>query len=208
MSPDRKLRNIALSTLIFTGTACGTAAGKQGPQGERTPIVTPAQVPEKTDTLFEQVNCAKGEMTIPKPAGWFVLEVQISPTFVNCYITKQPIPREEDFRSGFKISKLIGPVQAQDRINYARQLASASEPTNGLFAQANTFHETRVGSFSVFSGVFTTSENRVLSDEERKIILPDGSNLIYIAHFYAPKPNSSDDFKNYGRHMLDGIMIK
>lgn len=155
------------------------------------------------DAAFEQVNCERVGVSMPKPKGWTVLEVRMSPTFINCYISQQPITREQDFRSGLRVSKLV--IPEQEKIAYARQLASASEP--GVFPQANTFKETKVGSFRIFSGRFTSTKNNILSDEERKIIVPNGSNFIYIAAFSAPKPSSEEDFRKYGRNMLDGIKI-
>lgn len=205
MSAESKLWNIALLALMLTGTACGTAAGRRGPQGERTPMVTPTKAAESTDTIFEQANCTKAGITVPKPVGWTILELQITPSFVNCYISKQPITREEDFRNGLQVSKLGIPLAESDKIDYARQLAS--RPDTGLLPQANSFREVRVGSFRIFSGRFTSTRNNILSDEERKIIVPDGSSIIYISHFIAPKPTSNDDFTKYGRNMLDGIMI-
>lgn len=157
------------------------------------------------DTAFEQVNCDKAGVNIPKPKGWTVFEVQISPTFINCYISQQPITREEDFRNGLRVSKFGVPLSEQEKIDYARALASKSK--DGEFPQANTFKQTRVGPFSIFSGRFTTTKNNILSDEERKIIVPDRSNFVYIAAFSAPKPSSEEDFRKYGRNMLDGIKI-
>lgn len=204
MSVDRKLWNVTLSALMFAGTACGTAAGRQGPHGERTPVVTPTKTAE-SNTIFEQANCTKAEITVPKPMGWTVLEIQISPTFINCYVSKQPINREEDFRSGLRISKIGSLLIQQDRVTHARQLAS--QPDVDVLPQANTFKEIRVGSFRIFSGRFTSSRNNLLQDEERKIIVPDGSIFVYIVSFTAPKPNSDEDFRKYGRNMLDGILI-
>lgn len=157
------------------------------------------------DTAFEQINCDKAGVSIPKPRGWTVLEVPISQTFINCYISQQPITREEDFSSGLRLSKLGVPLPEQEKIAYARRVASAPEP--GVSPQANTFKETKVGSFRIFSGRFTITKNNILSDEERKIIVPDRSNFVYIFAFSAPKPSSEEDFRKYGRNMLDGIKI-
>ena len=49
--------------------------------------------------------------------------------------------------------------------------------------------------------------DNISSDEERKIILPDGSNSIYIFDFITPKPTSAEDFKKFGRRMLDSITV-
>lgn len=205
MSVDRKFGEIGFVALMFLSTACGTAAGKYGPEGLRTPTTTPTKTSEQTDTIFEQANCAKAGITVPKPMGWSVLEVQITPTFVNCYVTKQQITMEEDFRSGFMISKFIGPPTDQDRIDYARQLASQPEP--GMLPQANSVSEISTGSFRIIQGEFTNTRNNILSNEVRRIILASGSNFVYITHFVAPKPTSIDDFRNFGRKMLDGITI-
>ena len=205
MSVDRKLWNATLSALMLTQAACGVAV-RPNPEATKTPIASPTKSAETPiDIAFVQTSCDKGGIVIPQPIGWNVLEVQISPTSINCYVSKTPINKEEDFRSGLQVSKFAATLPEKDKIDYAKQLAS--QPQAGLLPQANTFKETRVGSFRIFSGRFTTTRNNLLQDQEIKVILPDGSTFIYILRFSAPKPTSADDFSKYGRNMLDGITI-
>ena len=154
---------------------------------------------------FEKTTFTKARITVPKPVGWTVLEIQATPNLINCYVSKQPITREEDFRNGLRVSKLNVPFNEQGRIVYARQLAS--QPEIGLLPLANTFKEARIGSFRIFSGRFNSTRNNILSEEERKIVVPDNSNIVYIAVFTTPKPTADEDFKRFGRQMLDGIII-
>lgn len=203
MSVDRKLWNATLSALMFAQTACGVAVGRQ-PEATPTPVTTPAKAVD-IDVVFEQANCTRAGVTVPKPLGWTVLELQITPNFINCYISKQPIIREEDFRNGLRISRLSFPFSDQERTAYAKQLAS--QPDTGLLPQAGTYEESRVGSFRIFQGRFTSTRNNIISDEEKKIILPDNSTIVYICAFTTPKPISSEDFRKFGKIMLDNIRV-
>lgn len=205
MSPDKKIWSTVLSLALLGQSVCGVDISKPGSETASDSISTPTKKSETTDILFVQANCTKTGVSIPKPLGWTLLEIQITPTFVNCYISKQQITGEEDFRDGLRISKLHVSLFDQDKISYAKQLAS--QPDTGLLPQANTFRETRVGSFRIFSGRFINTRYNILLNEERKIIVPDGSGFIYILAFTAPKLTSDEDFRKYGRNMLGGILI-
>ncbi len=63
MSADRKLF-IPLSVLMLAGTACGTAAGIQGPQKENTPIVTSGRFTSTQNNILSDL-----EMKVIVPDG-------------------------------------------------------------------------------------------------------------------------------------------
>jgi len=207
MSGFRTIESLALAGAILVGgTACTKDRPVYGPKVP-TPMMTPVTTAESGGTLFEQVSCNKGEITFAKPMGWSILEVPVTPNLINCYASKGSLTREENFRSGLRISKLTVPISSQERIDYARQLASKPDG-QGLFPVAETFSETRKGTSSIFSGRFVGNSHNIYSEEGRKIIVQDGSNVIYIIAFTAPKPTADEDFRRYGRYMLDTVQIK
>lgn len=207
-SPDRPLRLIAAG-LLFLGTACvDNGASRPAPTKAATAISTPVPTPTvESITGFTTVKCRGGEITIPKPAGWNFLEVSLTPDWTNCYISAGQITREEDFRNGLRVSRLVVPVSEQDRLAYARQLTSKPDD-RGWLPQGGTASETRKGSLRVFSGEFTGRNGNVLSREIRRVYLADGSAVVIIAVFTAPMPTAEQDFRNFGRLMLEGIQIK
>lgn len=209
MSRLNTVESIALATVVLAGGACSKGVEVAGPKMAPTSRATPAPSVELGGTLFEQASCNKGEITFPKPLGWSVLEVSVTPNLINCYASEGFLTREENFRKGLRISRLVEPSSwsDQDRIGHAKQLASQPDG-RGLFPIANTFKQTREGAFMIFSGKFTGNRNNVYVEEERKIFAPDGSKVIYIVTFTAPKPTADDDFRKYGRQMMDKLQIK
>lgn len=214
MSVDRKLYNLTLAALMLTGTACGIATEKQGRPGEDILAITaPTKTAEprtQPATVFERANCTLIGVSIPKPKDWSVLQSVLSdPTYINCYVTKDPLTTSTDFREGFMVIRLAEEIipDSADKDDYARQLASASRPNLGLSVQAGTFREGRVNLSNVYSGRFISTAFQTLSDWESKIVVPDGDRFIYVSRFVAPKLTSDQDFRNYGRQMLDGMKI-
>lgn len=206
MSRIRSVESLALAGVVLViGAGCTKAADVQGPKMAPTSIATTIKPIESDGALFERASCNKGEITFPKPMGWNFLEVSVTPNFTNCYASKGSLNREEDFKNGLAISRLVSPLSSQDRITSAKELAS--RPSRDLLPVANTFQEAREGVLTVFSGRFVGARGNVYIREERKIYV-GSSNEIFIIAYSSPEPIAEEDFKKFGNHILSGIQIK